>query len=179
MNGYVQEDSGSGISLGLGQTKTHRERAVDCPDDESSLAKFPHSNTQMERIQHYQEELRKRREEDGRTKHNIDPSASLRLKKLSQNPKVGIDNPTFDGKEKASATDDTISQAGELKRIGGGRRVTKKRKTSHKSQLENNGVTTMTIDGGCAVEEGCVFLLLSTLGTCLCLDPQSELKNLF
>ncbi|XP_076011263.1 MAGUK p55 subfamily member 5b [Genypterus blacodes] len=110
MNGYVQEDSGPGISLGLGQTKTHRERAVDCPDDESSLAKFPPSNTQMERIQHYQEELRKRREEDGRTKHNIDPSASLRLKKLSQNPKVGIDNPTFDGKEKASATDDTISQ---------------------------------------------------------------------
>ncbi|XP_044025613.1 MAGUK p55 subfamily member 5b isoform X1 [Siniperca chuatsi] len=100
MNGYVQEASG--------QLKSHRERAVDCPGEESSLVKSPHCSAHMERIQHYQEELRKRREEDSRGKHDIDPNASLRLKKLSQNPKVGIDNPTFEGKEKA--TKDTCSQ---------------------------------------------------------------------
>ncbi|XP_022623815.1 MAGUK p55 subfamily member 5 isoform X1 [Seriola dumerili] len=100
MNGYVQEASG--------QAKIHRERAVDCPGEENSLVKSPHSSAHMERIQHYQEELKKRREEDSRGKHDIDPNASLRLKKLSQNPKVGIDNPTFEGKEKAIK--DTCSQ---------------------------------------------------------------------
>ncbi|XP_030577053.1 MAGUK p55 subfamily member 5b isoform X2 [Archocentrus centrarchus] len=99
MNGYVQEASGL--------TKSHRERAVDCPGDESSLVKSPQCSAHMERIQHYQEELRKKREEDSRAKHEIDLNASLRLKKLSQNPKVGIDNPTFEGKEKA--TKDTCS----------------------------------------------------------------------
>lgn len=88
VNGYVQE------------AKCPRERAVDCPEEESSLVKSPHSSAHMERIQHYQEELRKRREDDGRGKLDIDPNASLRLKKLSENPKVGIDNPTFEEKEK-------------------------------------------------------------------------------
>ncbi|KAM3602752.1 uncharacterized protein V6R79_010033 [Siganus canaliculatus] len=101
MNGYVQEDSG--------QARSHRERAVDCPGEEGSLVKSPHSSAHMERIQHYQEELRKRREgEDNRGKHDIDPNASLRLKKLSQNPELGIDNPTFDEKEKT--TKDTCFQ---------------------------------------------------------------------
>jgi len=112
MNGYVHEASG--------QAPSHRERAVDCPGDESCLVKSPHCSAHMERIQHYQEELKKRREEDTRGKHDIDPNASLRLKKLSQNPKVGIDNPTFEGKEKAIK--DTFHQdpvAGELR--GGGR----------------------------------------------------------
>ncbi|KAI4801701.1 hypothetical protein KUCAC02_019579 [Chaenocephalus aceratus] len=99
MNGYVQEASGQAMS--------HRERAVDCPGEESSIVKSPHCSAHMERIQHYQEELRKRKEEEGRGKHDIDPNASLRLKKLAQNPKVGIDNPTFEGKEKA--TKDTCS----------------------------------------------------------------------
>ncbi|XP_041660377.1 MAGUK p55 subfamily member 5b isoform X2 [Cheilinus undulatus] len=99
MNGFVQE--------GSSQPKSHRERAVDCPGEESNLAKASNSGAKMERIQHYQEELRKRREEDGKGKHDIDPNSSLRLKKLSQNPKVGIDNPTFDGKENAK---DTCSQ---------------------------------------------------------------------
>uniref|UniRef100_A0A1A8D8E6 Protein PALS1 n=1 Tax=Nothobranchius kadleci TaxID=1051664 RepID=A0A1A8D8E6_NOTKA len=94
MNGYVQEASGQAMS--------HRERAVDCPGQESSLVKSPHCSAHMERIQHYQEELRRRREEDNKGKHDIDPNASLRLKKLSQNQKVGIDNPTFERKEKAS-----------------------------------------------------------------------------
>nr|XP_046229081.1 MAGUK p55 subfamily member 5b isoform X2 [Scatophagus argus] len=100
MNGYVQE--------ACGQAKGHRERAVDCPGEESSLVKSPKCSAHMERIQHYQEELRKRREEDSRGKLDIDPNASLRLKKLSQNPKVGIDNPTFEEKEKA--TKDTCPQ---------------------------------------------------------------------
>uniref|UniRef100_A0A3P8SMS9 Protein PALS1 n=1 Tax=Amphiprion percula TaxID=161767 RepID=A0A3P8SMS9_AMPPE len=93
INGYVQEASG--------QSKNHWERAVDCSGEESRFVKSPHCSAQMERIQHYQEELRKRREEDSRGKHDINPNASLRLKKLSQNPKVGIDNPTFEGKEKS------------------------------------------------------------------------------
>ncbi|CAM9198009.1 unnamed protein product, partial [Lampetra planeri] len=100
MNGYVQEPSG--------QARSHRERAVDCPGEESSLVKSPQGTAHMERIQYYQEEMRKRREEDSKTKHDIDPNASLRLKKLSQNPKVGIDNPTFEGKEKT--TKDGCSQ---------------------------------------------------------------------
>lgn len=100
MNGFVQDAAV--------QAQGHRERAVDCPGDEGSLVKPPHSTAHMERIQHYQEELRKRREADSRGKLDIDPNASLRLKKLSQNPKVGIDNPTFEGKEKAGI--DTGSQ---------------------------------------------------------------------
>uniref|UniRef100_A0A3P9NTB2 Protein PALS1 n=1 Tax=Poecilia reticulata TaxID=8081 RepID=A0A3P9NTB2_POERE len=93
-NGYVQEASAPAVS--------HRERAVDCPGQEGSLNKSPHCSSHMERIQHYQEELRKRREEEGKGRHDIDPNASLRLKKLSENPKIGIDNPTFEGKEKAT-----------------------------------------------------------------------------
>ncbi|XP_028997504.1 MAGUK p55 subfamily member 5b isoform X2 [Betta splendens] len=100
MNGYAQDAPG--------QAKSHRERAVDCPGEEGSLVKSPQCSAHMERIQHYQEELRKKREDESREKHNIDPNASLRLKKLSQNPKVGIDNPTFEGKEKA--TKETCSQ---------------------------------------------------------------------
>lgn len=90
------------------EAQGHRERAVDCPGDEGSLIKPAHTATHMERIQHYQEELRKRREGDSRGKLDIDPNASLKLKKLSQNPKVGIDNPTFEGKEKIS--NDTCCQ---------------------------------------------------------------------
>ncbi|XP_061843045.1 MAGUK p55 subfamily member 5b [Nerophis lumbriciformis] len=103
MNGYVQE--------GSAQAANHRERAVDCPGDDTCLVKPPHCGAQMERIQHYQEELRKRRdEESGRGKHDIDPSASLRLKKLSQNPKVGVDNPTFEGKENAAKDVDELEE---------------------------------------------------------------------
>ncbi|XP_061890644.1 MAGUK p55 subfamily member 5b [Entelurus aequoreus] len=103
MNGYVQE--------GSAQAANHRERAVDCPGDDTCLVKLPHCGAQMERIQHYQEELRKKRdEESGRGKHDIDPSASLRLKKLSQNPKVGVDNPTFEGKENAAKDVDELEE---------------------------------------------------------------------
>ncbi|KAM8846566.1 MAGUK p55 subfamily member 5b [Synchiropus picturatus] len=90
MNGFTQEAPG--------QAKSHRERAVDCPGEDGGGGLL-----HAERIQHYQEELRKRREEDGRGRHDIDPNASLRLKKLSQNTKVGIDNPTFEGKDLQSS----------------------------------------------------------------------------
>ncbi|CAL1586767.1 unnamed protein product [Knipowitschia caucasica] len=95
MNGFVPEAKA-----------VVQERAVDCPGedlDESALnlVKSPQCTAHNERIKHYQEELRKRRHEEGGPKHDIHPDASLRLKKLSQNPKVGIDNPTFDNKEKA------------------------------------------------------------------------------
>ena len=98
MNGY----GNPGLSE-QGNQPPHRERAVDCPGDkEGGDGRPSRCGAQMERIQHYQEELRKRREEEGggRARHEVDPDASLRLKKLSQNPKVGIDNPTFDGKER-------------------------------------------------------------------------------
>lgn len=39
-----------------------------------------------------QEDLRRRREEEGR---QLDLNASIRLRKLSQHPNIGIDNPTF------------------------------------------------------------------------------------
>lgn len=143
MNGYVQDAPG--------QAKSHRERAVDCPGEESSLVKSPHCSAHMERIQHYQEELRKKREEENREKHNIDPNASLRLRKLSQNPKVGIDNPTFEGKEKAAT--DACSQdhvAGECQTRGfeygsvftgvkGGGRAATKEKTKIMGALQRLG----------------------------------------
>lgn len=109
MNGFVPEAST--------QVKGHRERAVDCPGEEGSLVKSPQSSAHMERIQHYQEELRKRREEDVRGRVDIDPNASLRLKKLAENPKVGIDNPTFEGKEKASTDSCPQDHVAELEEL--------------------------------------------------------------
>ncbi|KAK7907635.1 hypothetical protein WMY93_016247 [Mugilogobius chulae] len=102
MNGFVQDAKPLGV----------RERAVDCPGEDEeepnrkcapNLVKSPQCPAHMERIKHYQEELRRKREEEGGRggKHEIDPNASLRLKKLSQNQKVGIDNPTFENKERA------------------------------------------------------------------------------
>ncbi|XP_012724580.2 MAGUK p55 subfamily member 5b [Fundulus heteroclitus] len=108
-NGYVQEAAAPALS--------HRERAVDCPGQGGSLTKSPHCGAHMERIQHYQEELRKRRQEDSKGKHDIDPNASLRLKKLSQNPKIGIDNPTFDGKEKAAKEGGSLDPVVELEEL--------------------------------------------------------------
>lgn len=131
MNGFAPEAST--------QVKGHRERAVDCPGDEGSLVKSPQSSAHMERIQHYQEELRKRREEDGRGRVDIDPNASLRLKKLAENPKVGIDNPTFEGKEKAST--DSYPQdhvAGELE-SGCGKEKKKGKKGGERRRKKKGG----------------------------------------
>lgn len=107
MNGVVQEASV--------QVQSHRERAVDCPGEEDSLVKSPHASAYMDKIQHYQEDLRKRKEEGSHGKLDIDPSSSLLHKKLSQNPKVGIDNPTFEGKEKAKDVCSKDPVAGEFR----------------------------------------------------------------
>uniref|UniRef100_A0A8C6V0N6 Membrane protein, palmitoylated 5b (MAGUK p55 subfamily member 5) n=1 Tax=Neogobius melanostomus TaxID=47308 RepID=A0A8C6V0N6_9GOBI len=80
MNGFLQEAK---LPTGV------RERAVDCPGEEEALPGGAEEETAG----------------GGGVqggKHDIDPNASLRLKKLSQNQKVGIDNPTFESKEKAS-----------------------------------------------------------------------------
>ncbi|KAM4625211.1 protein PALS1 [Polymixia lowei] len=66
--------------------------AVDCPGDLGSRTLPVRRSAQLERIRQHQEDLRRRREEEGR---QLDLNTSLRLRKLSQNPQVGIDNPTF------------------------------------------------------------------------------------
>uniref|UniRef100_A0A8C7RWJ8 Protein PALS1 n=1 Tax=Oncorhynchus mykiss TaxID=8022 RepID=A0A8C7RWJ8_ONCMY len=106
--GYVIEDPMGPVSgtegLGSEAKLQQRERAVDCPPGDkvvgtgSSVVQGSRCSAQMERIQRYQEELRRKREENAnKAKHEIDLNASLRLKKLAQNPaKTGIDNPTFE-----------------------------------------------------------------------------------
>lgn len=66
--------------------------AVDCPEELGSRTLPVRRSAQLERIRQHQEDLRRRREEEGR---QLDLNASLRLRKLSQNPHIGIDNPTF------------------------------------------------------------------------------------
>uniref|UniRef100_A0AAZ3Q356 Protein PALS1 n=1 Tax=Oncorhynchus tshawytscha TaxID=74940 RepID=A0AAZ3Q356_ONCTS len=109
--GYVIEDPMGPVSgtegLGSEAKLQQRERAVDCPPGDkvvgtgSSVVQGSRCSAQMERIQRYQEELRRKREENAnKGKHEIDLNASLRLKKLAQNPaKTGIDNPTFEAIE--------------------------------------------------------------------------------
>ncbi|KAJ3613802.1 hypothetical protein NHX12_020048 [Muraenolepis orangiensis] len=70
----------------------HREMAVDCPGELGSRTLPVRRSAQLERIRQHQEDLRRRREEEGR---QLDLNTSIRLRKLSQNPQVGIDNPTF------------------------------------------------------------------------------------
>uniref|UniRef100_A0A8C7DST0 Protein PALS1 n=1 Tax=Oncorhynchus kisutch TaxID=8019 RepID=A0A8C7DST0_ONCKI len=109
--GYVTEDPMGPVNgtegPGSGDKLQQRERAVDVPPGDrvvgtvSSMVQGSRSSAQMERMQQYQEELRRKREEDAnKGKHEIDLNASLRLKKLAQNPaKTGIDNPTFEAPE--------------------------------------------------------------------------------
>ncbi|XP_014000474.1 protein PALS1 [Salmo salar] len=116
--GYVTEDPmgpASGTEgLGSEAKLQQRERAVDCPPGDkvvgtgSSVVQGSRCSAQMERIQRYQEELRRKREEDAnKGKHEIDLTASLRLKKLAQNPvKTGIDNPTFEAPKAGKETKD-------------------------------------------------------------------------
>ena len=68
-------------------------------DDTPTPTEPSRCSAQMRRIQHHQEELRKKREEDGRLRQGqTSINSSLRLKMLSQDPcpKEGIDNPTFE-----------------------------------------------------------------------------------
>ncbi|XP_061650983.1 protein PALS1 [Phyllopteryx taeniolatus] len=93
LNGHVAGEGGGrggDDELRLGQQ--HREMAVDCPEELGSRTLPVRRSAQLERIRQHQEDLRRRREEEGR---QLDLNASLRLKQLSQNAHVGIDNPTF------------------------------------------------------------------------------------
>ncbi|KAL2098912.1 hypothetical protein ACEWY4_005392 [Coilia grayii] len=111
MNGHVTESGGSSGGEGTGSgsgggrhesldepQQWHREMAVDCPGDLGARTLPVRRSAQLERIRQHQED-RRRREEEGRTRQELDLNASMRLKKLAQNPKVGIDNPTFDSLE--------------------------------------------------------------------------------
>lgn len=90
LNGHVGGEGGGG--RGGGDEEQHREMAVDCPGELGSRTLPVRRSAQLERIRQHQEDLRRRREEEGR---QLDLNASLRLRKLSQNPHVGIDNPSF------------------------------------------------------------------------------------
>uniref|UniRef100_A0A3P9AP95 Protein PALS1 n=1 Tax=Esox lucius TaxID=8010 RepID=A0A3P9AP95_ESOLU len=97
MNGHLTESDGGGGESNMEEPQQWtRERAVDCPGDLGARTLPVRRSAQLERIRQHQEDLRRRREEDGRNRQELDLNASIRLKKLSQNPKVGIDNPTFD-----------------------------------------------------------------------------------
>uniref|UniRef100_A0A8C1BCV1 Protein PALS1 n=2 Tax=Cyprinus carpio TaxID=7962 RepID=A0A8C1BCV1_CYPCA len=103
MNGYVTETDGGGGSGGGTDfleevVQRHREMAVDCPSELGARTLPVRRSAQLERIRQQQED-RRRREEEGRNRQELDLTSSMRLKKLSQNPKVGIDNPTFEQME--------------------------------------------------------------------------------
>uniref|UniRef100_A0A673L688 Protein PALS1 n=1 Tax=Sinocyclocheilus rhinocerous TaxID=307959 RepID=A0A673L688_9TELE len=103
MNGYVTESDGGGGSGGGTDfleevVQRHREMAVDCPSELGARTMSVRRSAQLERIRQQQED-RRRREEEGRNRQELDLNSSMRLKKLSQNPKVGIDNPTFEQME--------------------------------------------------------------------------------
>uniref|UniRef100_A0A669E9Q5 Protein PALS1 n=1 Tax=Oreochromis niloticus TaxID=8128 RepID=A0A669E9Q5_ORENI len=91
LNGHVAGEGGGGDEEARGEQQ-HREMAVDCPGDLGSRTLPLRRSAQLERIRQHQEDLRRRREEEGR---QLDLNASLRLRNLSQNPYSGIDNPTF------------------------------------------------------------------------------------
>lgn len=103
MNGHVNdsEDRREGNSNGgAGEApdeplQWHREMAVDCPGELGARTLPVRRSAQLERIRQQQED-RRRREEEGRSHQELDLNSSMRLKKLAQNPKVGIDNPTFE-----------------------------------------------------------------------------------
>lgn len=96
MNGHVSESESAGTSDGLDSSgHWHREMAVDCPGDLGARTLPVRRSAQLERIRQQQED-RRRREEEGRNRLELEVNSSMRLKKLAQNPKVGIDNPTFD-----------------------------------------------------------------------------------
>uniref|UniRef100_A0A3P8WER8 Protein PALS1 n=1 Tax=Cynoglossus semilaevis TaxID=244447 RepID=A0A3P8WER8_CYNSE len=92
LNGHVAGEGGGGDEELRGGQQQHREMAVDCPGELGSRMLPVRRSAQLERIRQHQEDLRRRREEEGR---QLDLNASLRLRKLSQNPHIGIDNPTF------------------------------------------------------------------------------------
>ncbi|XP_019940708.1 protein PALS1 [Paralichthys olivaceus] len=94
LNGHVagEGEGGGGGDDELRGGQQHREMAIDCPGELGGRMLPLRRSAQLERIRQHQEDLRRRREEEGR---QLDLNASLRLRKLSQNPHIGIDNPTF------------------------------------------------------------------------------------
>lgn len=98
MNGHVSEseDRAAGTSEAPDSSgHWHREMAVDCPGELGARTLPVRRSAQLERIRQQQED-RRRREEEGRNRQELDVNSSMRLKKLAQNPKLGIDNPTFE-----------------------------------------------------------------------------------
>ncbi|KAG7509694.1 MAGUK p55 subfamily member 5-A-like [Solea senegalensis] len=91
LNGHVAGEGGGGDEE-LRGGQQHREMAVDCPGELGGRMIPLRRSAQLERIRQHQEDLRRRRDEEDR---QLDLNASLRLRKLSQNPHIGIDNPTF------------------------------------------------------------------------------------
>lgn len=95
-HGSESEDKAAGTSDALDLSGYwHREMAVDCPGELGARTLPVRRSAQLERIRQQQED-RRRREEEGRNRQDLEVNSSMRLKKLAQNPKVGIDNPTFE-----------------------------------------------------------------------------------
>lgn len=98
MNGHVSESEDRAAGTSEAQDLSghwHREMAVDCPGELGARTLAVRRSAQLERIRQQQED-RRRREEEGRNRQELEVNSSMRLKKLAQNPKVGIDNPTFE-----------------------------------------------------------------------------------
>uniref|UniRef100_A0A8C9TRX1 Protein PALS1 n=1 Tax=Scleropages formosus TaxID=113540 RepID=A0A8C9TRX1_SCLFO len=105
MNGHLTDESDGeggetgedvGVAVSNVEPQWHIEVAVECPRDLGVRTPPIRCSTKLEKILQHQEGLRKKREEEMRIKQQLDLNASMRLKKLSQNAKVGIDNPIFD-----------------------------------------------------------------------------------
>ncbi|KAK5916292.1 hypothetical protein CgunFtcFv8_011291 [Champsocephalus gunnari] len=92
LNGHVAGEGGGGGGDEELRGGQHREMAVDCPGELGSRTLPVRRSAQLERIRQHQEDLRRRREEEGR---QLVLNSSIRLRKLSQHPHIGIDNPTF------------------------------------------------------------------------------------
>ncbi|KAJ8410151.1 hypothetical protein AAFF_G00201320 [Aldrovandia affinis] len=106
MNGHVTEETeggweGGGAGEGKGQAAVGRP--VWC-------------GAQLDRVRQPQgDATMRRREEEGCGRQELELSASMRLKKLSQNPKIGIDNPNFQPVELPGGTP-TLQELEELLR---------------------------------------------------------------
>uniref|UniRef100_A0A3P9NVV3 Uncharacterized protein n=1 Tax=Poecilia reticulata TaxID=8081 RepID=A0A3P9NVV3_POERE len=122
LNGHVGEGGGGrGADEELRGGQPPREMAVDCPSELGARTLPLRRSAQLERIRQHQEDLRRRREEEGR---QLDLNASLRLRKLAQNPHaVGIDNPTFLQDTLVPPQSQSQALLGKRRREGSGRDV--------------------------------------------------------
>ncbi|KAL4630411.1 MAGUK p55 subfamily member 5-A-like isoform X1 [Arapaima gigas] len=93
------------------EPKWHIEVAVECPRDLEVHTHPIRCSTKLEKILQHQEDLRKKREEEMRIKQELELNTSMRLKKLSQNVKAGIDNPTFDAVDGTGVTKEVVQSA--------------------------------------------------------------------